>query len=139
MTTKQFIITRLRLLALLIVAQSAQLAIPVAIVHILRGRDDRAWAIIRAQDRLGNAGLSGNDAEMLSYRARLGKQAGRRRWCITRGIATAPRRKNPRNSDTPKRANPLGSACLFPDTNAKNGNENRTPRHGPAARARRRR
>jgi hypothetical protein len=80
--TRQYLITRLRLLALLIVAQSAKLATLVAVVHILTGRDDRAMSIIRALDRLGNAGLSGNDAQMLSYRARLGVQAGRRRWCI---------------------------------------------------------
>lgn len=80
--TRQYIITRLRLLALLIVAQSAKLATPVAVFHILTGRDDKAMSIIRAFDRLGNAGLSGNDREMLSYRARIGMQAGRRRWCI---------------------------------------------------------
>jgi len=80
--TRQYIITRLRLLALLIVAQSAKLATPVAVFHILTGRDEKAMSIIRALDRLGNAGLSGNDREMLSYRAKIGMQAGRRRWCI---------------------------------------------------------
>lgn len=80
--TKYYLLTRLRLLALLLVAQSAKLATPVCVFHIITGRDDRAMSIIRALDRLGNAGLSGNDREMLSYRARIGVQAGRRRWCI---------------------------------------------------------
>lgn len=79
MTPKQFIVSRLRLLALLWVAQSAKLATVVCVVDILRGRDDRAMGIIRALDRLGNAGLHGSDAEMLSYRAKVGMQAGRRR------------------------------------------------------------
>lgn len=80
--TRQYLMTRLRLLGLLLVAQSAKLATPVAVVYILTGRDDKAMSIIRALDRLGNTGLAGSDREMLSYRAKLGVQAGRRRWCI---------------------------------------------------------
>jgi hypothetical protein len=42
----------------------------------------RAWEILVAFDRVGNAGLNGNPSETISSRAYRGTTEGNKGWCI---------------------------------------------------------
>lgn len=57
------------------------LAIPRMTYAIFTNRD-RAWAIAKAYDRLGNAVLNGSDSEFISTRAYRGSIEGKRSWCL---------------------------------------------------------
>lgn len=73
---------RLTLIGLFMVCQVAHVAASLwMLVAILVG-SPRAWRIIVAYDRVGNAATGGADTETISSRANRGRDEGRRPWCI---------------------------------------------------------
>lgn len=72
----------LRLLLFWLICQGAHLVASLwLLIAILRG-SPRAWRIILAYDRLGNAASGGDDRETISSRANRGAAEGNRGWCL---------------------------------------------------------
>lgn len=73
---------RLTLLGLFVICQVAHVVASLwMLVAILVG-SPRAWRIIVAYDRVGNAATGGADTETISSRADRGRGEGRRTWCL---------------------------------------------------------
>ena len=68
--------------ALLLICQLAHVVASLwALLAALVG-SPRAWRIIVAYDRVGNAATGGRDTETISSRANRGRNEGRRTWCL---------------------------------------------------------
>lgn len=70
------------LLGLFLLCQLAHLVASIWMLAAILGGSPRAWRIIVAYDRVGNAATGGQDTETISSRANRGRSEGRRSWCL---------------------------------------------------------
>lgn len=72
-----------RIFLLLVICQIVVILAPVrAVWSLLTRNDDRAWEIVKAYDRLGNAAMNGDGHETLSSRANRGREENERWACV---------------------------------------------------------
>ena len=76
------VMRRLYLLALLLACQLAALLAPIRGLWALLTNPARAFEIIIAYDRLGNAVINGEGEETISSRANRARASGRRWGCV---------------------------------------------------------
>lgn len=75
--------TRLELLAILLVCQIFNILCFVRTVSYILAGSERAWWVLRAYDRVGNAAIfGGNDKETISSHADRAMTEGRRWGCV---------------------------------------------------------
>ncbi len=70
---------------LIAIAFFIALCIPLAFIRLgwaIITNTDRAWDVLVAFDRVGNAALNGNPKETISSRAYRGTLEGNKGWCI---------------------------------------------------------
>lgn len=70
---------------LLVITFFIALCIPLAFIRLIWGiftNSDKAWDMLVAFDRIGNAALNGNPSETISSRAYRGTLEGNTGWCI---------------------------------------------------------
>lgn len=72
----------LTLLILFVACQAAHLIASLWMLAAIIAGSPRAWRIIVAYDRVGNATTGGADTETISSRANRGRGEGRRTWCL---------------------------------------------------------
>lgn len=70
------------LLTLFLACQIAHLIASLWMLAAILVGSPRAWRIIVAYDRVGNAATGGVDTETISSRANRGRGEGRRTWCL---------------------------------------------------------
>lgn len=70
------------MIMLFILCQLAHVVASVWLLLAIFKGSPRAWRIIVAYDRVGNAATGGADTETISSRANRGRDEGRRPWCI---------------------------------------------------------
>lgn len=78
---------RFWLVMLLLVCQIAVILAPMrALWAILGGNYERAFELMKAYDRLGNAVTNGRSTDYISTRANIARKEGRRWGCVLCGI-----------------------------------------------------
>jgi hypothetical protein len=73
---------RVKLLAFWLICQGAHFVASLWLFVAILINSSRAWRIILAYDRLGNAATGGSDTETISSRANRGTVEGNRGWCL---------------------------------------------------------